>query len=126
MIDMQREPLISLRTAAALLPPIREGKPVTASCILRWIRRGVELPSGERVHLEAVRLGARWLTSAEAVYRFAVHQTPQAGAPGGMPRSVEQRARESMDAGRALEERWARRLPSRRLPIRSPPQSATR
>jgi hypothetical protein len=125
MIDMQREQLISLRIAAALLPPMRQGKPVTASCIQRWIRHGVLVASGEHVRLEAVRLGGRWLTSAEALYRFALAQTPQAGAPAGLPRSVEQRARESTDAARALEERWARRLPSRRSPVRGPPRSAT-
>jgi hypothetical protein len=64
------EPLISLRRAAALLLPPRHSKPVKPSFIVRWIRRGVMLPSGERVRLEAVRLDGRWLTSADAVYRF--------------------------------------------------------
>jgi hypothetical protein len=38
---------------------------------------GVRLPSGRVVRLEAVRVGQRWLTTAEAVQRFIEDQTPR-------------------------------------------------
>jgi hypothetical protein len=50
---------------------------VTLSCILRWVLDGVRLKSGQKVRLEAVRLGGRWITSMEALQRFAIAQTPE-------------------------------------------------
>jgi hypothetical protein len=73
--ELTYETLISLVDAARLLPPARQGRPVSMSCILRWILSGVRTPSGV-VRLEAVRLGGRWLTSREALQRFAEQQTP--------------------------------------------------
>ena len=76
-IDLTTESAITLADAAALLPPARAGRPVTAECILRWILRGCRIPgSTERVRLEALRVGGRWLTSREALQRFAERQTP--------------------------------------------------
>jgi hypothetical protein len=77
MIDLTNESLISLPEAARLLPAGRRGRPVSLSCILRWVLSGVRLPSGKAVRLEAVRLGGRWLTSREALQRFAEAQTPR-------------------------------------------------
>jgi hypothetical protein len=58
VIDLTKEKLIGLAAAAQVLPASRLGRPVTESCVLRWIQKGVRLPSGERVRLEAIRLGA--------------------------------------------------------------------
>ena len=77
MIDLRNETIISLAAAARMLPPGRRGRPVTLSCILRWILDGVRLKSGQIVRLEAVRLGGRWITSTEALQRFAAGQTPE-------------------------------------------------
>jgi hypothetical protein len=77
MIDLSTA--LPLRDVASLLPPGRRGRPVTQGCVMRWILRGVKGPGGRRVRLEAVRLGGRWLTSLEALERFALAQTPGAG-----------------------------------------------
>jgi hypothetical protein len=104
MIDLRHEKLIGLRAAAEVLPPGRLGRPVSQSCVMRWIQRGVQLSSGDRVRLEAVRIGGRWLTSVEALQRFAARQTPDpVEEPAPLPRSVEERRRASDAAARALE-----------------------
>jgi hypothetical protein len=105
MIDLQNEPPISLSAATRLLPPGRCGKPVTISCVFRWIVDGVLGPDGQRVRLEAVRVGGRWLTSVAALERFALAQTPQfkdAGqvrTPGQRQRASERAARELKKVG---------------------------
>jgi hypothetical protein len=70
MIDLQREKLIGLRAAAESLPPGWLHRPISESCVLRWIRKGVLLSSGERVRLEAVRIGGHWRTTIPALQRF--------------------------------------------------------
>jgi hypothetical protein len=75
-IDIVNETLLGMGQAAHRFPPYRLGRPVNPSTIWRWIREGVVLPSGERVRLEGVRVGGRWLTSVEALARFAAAQTP--------------------------------------------------
>jgi hypothetical protein len=84
MIDLATETLMSLSQAAATLPAGRGGKKVHLSTILRWILTGVRTPAG-RVHLEGIRLGGRWLTSKEALQRFAEHQTPDCSLPLPVP-----------------------------------------
>jgi hypothetical protein len=76
MLDVSSESTISLTQAARLLPPGRRGRPVSLSCLLRWVLTGATGPSGERVRLEGVRLGGRWVTSREALQRFAERLTP--------------------------------------------------
>jgi DNA-binding transcriptional regulator YiaG len=76
MIDLANESLLSLGQAASALPASRQGSRVSPSTIWRWIVAGVTTPGG-RVQLEAIRLGGRWLTSKEALQRFAERQTPQ-------------------------------------------------
>ena len=71
-----RQTLLTLPEAARLLPPYRHGRPVSVSCVSRWIRHGLRTPHGQ-VRLEAFRLGRRWLTSIEALERFAAAQTPE-------------------------------------------------
>jgi hypothetical protein len=93
MIELRTETLLSLSQAAAMLPKGRRGRPVTLSCVLRWITDGVRTPSGI-VYLEALRLGGRWLTSLEALARFADAQTPRKdGDPAPVRRSPTARAR---------------------------------
>jgi hypothetical protein len=48
----------------------KNGRPVHPLTVHRWIRRGVR-----GVRLEAIRLGHRWVTSMEAVERFAARLT---------------------------------------------------
>ena len=59
------EQYIPFSEVTALLP-----RPVNRETIARWASRGVRRPGGGRVHLEAIRLGGRLLTTATAVRRF--------------------------------------------------------
>jgi hypothetical protein len=52
MIDLNSESSLSLSQAARLLPPGRGGRPVTLSCLLRWVLTGVRSPSGDLVRLD--------------------------------------------------------------------------
>jgi hypothetical protein len=104
MIDTTTETLLSLSQAARALPSSRGGRPVTLSCVLRWVLDGVRLPSGEVVRLEALRIGGRWLTSQEAIQRFAERLTPRLdGEPAPTPRTPAARRRASERAARELE-----------------------
>src|SRR5258708_3576071 len=92
MIDIQNETTIGLSAAARRLPPNRGGRPVHPSCALRWVTVGVRV-DGQVIRLEAIRLGGRWLTSVEALQRFAEAQTPQFGGVVPMPRPPASRQR---------------------------------
>lgn len=106
MLDISSESPISLTQAARLLPPGRRGRPASLSCVLRWVLSGATGPSGERVRLEAVRLGGRWVTSREALQRFAERLTPRfaAEAEAPTPRSPAQRRRASERAAHDLDQ----------------------
>ncbi len=103
-VDLTTETILSLPEAARSLPAGRRNRPVSMSCIFRWITSGVKLPSGDVVRLEAVRLGGRWLTSKEALQRFADAQTPRLdGEPEATPRTPTTRQRASARAAEELE-----------------------
>jgi hypothetical protein len=98
------EQLLSLPQAARRLPPGRRNRPVSLSCVLRWVLDGVPGPGGQRVRLEGVRVGGRWLTSVEALARFAAALTPRLDDdPAPAPRTPKQRQRESERAGKKLD-----------------------
>jgi hypothetical protein len=85
-------------------PAGRRGRPVNPATIYRWIAEGVKLPSGEVVRLEAYRMGSRWLTTVEALERFAERQTPRFDAdPAPAPRTPASRRRAAENAARELE-----------------------
>lgn len=69
------ETLIGLTVAGKLLPGHRANNHINSTTVWRWIRKGVRTASGTVVRLEAVRVGARWLTSREAVARFIAQLT---------------------------------------------------
>jgi hypothetical protein len=104
VIDLTTETPLSLSQAARLLPPGRGSRPVTLSCLLRWVLRGARAPSGELVRLEAVRLGGRWLTSHEALQRFAEALTPDLADSPPSPRPPAARQRASARAAKRLEQ----------------------
>src|SRR5262245_38913077 len=86
------ETLLGLNEAARRLPPGRGGKRPSFSCVLRWLTHGVPGPDGERVKLEGVRVGGRWLTSEEALARWAERLTPRLdGEAPPTPRSAQRR-----------------------------------
>jgi hypothetical protein len=96
----------SLTIAARRIPPTRQGKPVTLSCLLRWVLSGVRGPDGQRVRLEAARLANRWVTTPGALRRFMEAQTPRfATEETPTLRSSPQRRRASEQAGAELERR---------------------
>jgi hypothetical protein len=77
MIDLAAESPLSLAAAAQLVPAARRGKRTHLSTLLRWVLKGSRAPDGARVRLEAVRVGGRWVTSREALQRFADRLTPR-------------------------------------------------
>lgn len=105
MLDISSESTISLSEAARLLPPGRRGRPVSLSCVLRWVFSGAPGPSGERVRLEALRLGGRWITSREAMQRFAERLTPclESAPQTSTPRTPGARRRNSDRAAEELQ-----------------------
>jgi hypothetical protein len=103
MLDDEKR--ISLIQAAALLPPGRGSQRVHPSTLARWIHRGVRAPDGKRVRLEALRCGARWTTSAEALRRFAQALTPHFSDEPLPIRTTGQRQRANERAKRELAER---------------------
>jgi hypothetical protein len=74
--------------------------------LVRWIVKGVRSPSGALVRLEGLRLGDRWVTSREALQRFAEALTPCLDAPQENPpnpRAPGRRQRASERAAAELE-----------------------
>jgi len=104
LIDVQTEKLISLKEASRILPTGRRGQPFHISCLLRWILVGANRYDGERVRLDGVRIGARWVTSKEALARFAEQLTPAStDAAPAPPRTPLARTRAVNCASRRLE-----------------------
>jgi hypothetical protein len=104
-IDLSRETLISVAQAARRLPSSRLDRPVSPSCVWRWIARGYRLADGRVVRLEGVRVCGRWLTSAEALARFFAAQTPPPdnAVPTHAPRTPTARRRASERAAAKLD-----------------------
>jgi Protein of unknown function (DUF1580) len=102
-IDLRNEQTLSLSGAAKMLPPGRRGRPVNLSTIFRWIFDGIKGSDGVTIRLEAIKLGARWLTSVEALERFAEAQTPRFGEDQHQEiRTPSARKRASDQAAKAL------------------------
>src|SRR5829696_7680577 len=82
---------------ASNIPGHRGGTHLNGSTIFRFITRGKSV-NGEVIRLEAVRVGDRWLTSLEALARFAERLTAAelgaAGAAFDAPASPRQRIRQ--------------------------------
>jgi hypothetical protein len=94
----------TLTRAARRVPRTRRDRPVTLSCLLRWITIGVIGPSGERIKLEAARLAGKWVTTPGAIRRFVAEQTPRVDAePVPAPRSPGKRRRASERAAEELQ-----------------------
>jgi hypothetical protein len=80
VFDLTTETPVPLAEACKLVPPGRGGKTTHLSTLLRWILTGARSPSGDIVRLEAIRLGGRWMTSRQALQRFAEGLTPRLAA----------------------------------------------
>jgi hypothetical protein len=108
MFDLTIETSLSLAEACRLVPPSRRGKKTHLSTLLRWITSGAKTPDGRTIRLQALRLGGRWVTSREALQRFAEALTPRLAADhdtAAVPplRTSGQRQRASDRAGAELE-----------------------
>lgn len=104
MIDIRTETLVPLHDACKLIPPGRNGRRTHLSTLLRWILKGSKGPEGQTVRLEGVRIGGRWLTSREALQRFAEGLTPHPSdeKPPNSPRTPTQRRRADEHADEEL------------------------
>ena len=96
----------TLTRAARRVPRTRQDKPVTLSCLFRWVTAGVVGQDGRRVKLEAARIAGKWVTTPGAIRRFVAAQTPNLtdtplSAPP--PRSTNRRRRASEKAAAELE-----------------------
>jgi hypothetical protein len=90
-IDLTIERGLSLSEAAKLVPSSRRGKATHVSRLVRWISQGVKDGRGGVVRLEALRLGGQWVTSAEAIQRFAERLTPSDHTSSGFPQPAVRR-----------------------------------
>jgi hypothetical protein len=105
-IDVTSDDTLTLREACRLLPHGRNGARPHLSTLLRWILRGAPAPDGRRVKLAAVRCGAKWITSREALREFSLALTPAPASDEPVsppPRSPGQRRRASARAAEQLE-----------------------
>src|SRR5579859_5047510 len=66
---------LTFSQAAREFPGYRGSPFYSPTTIFRWATRGVLMPGAKRLRLEAIRIGARWLTSMEAIQRFIDAQT---------------------------------------------------
>ena len=107
--SLLNESIVSMAQAARRLPPFRSDRPVSPTTIWRWLTVGVRLPDGTKLKLEGLRLGGRWVTSVEALTRFAQRQTFTQGtalvgkADSPETRTANQRKRSSERAAQQLE-----------------------
>ena len=97
--QLSGERLLPFAVAAREVPS-RTGRPVNALTIWRWSAVGVKTPRG-RIKLEAIRCGATWFTSAEAVARF-IETLSGRSELVALPRTPARRATAAERAGKLL------------------------
>lgn len=68
--SLMNGPLRTLSEICATLPGSRGASHLNPSTLTRWIIRGTLAADGTRVKLAAVRTGARWLTTLQAVREY--------------------------------------------------------
>jgi hypothetical protein len=96
MIDVTREEPIGLGQIAERLG-------VSFPTVWRWCLRGLPGPSGERVRLEAGKLGGKWVSSWPALQRFLLARTPDLDDEPATLRSPAKQMKAATRAGKALE-----------------------
>ena len=89
MADILSEHCLGISAAARYLAEIDPAGAHNPAKVWRWMSAGVANPDGQRVTLERARLGRRWLTSREALSRFAARLATSASpTPGVVSRST--------------------------------------
>lgn len=103
-IDLTKEAGLNPTQLAKLIPSPRTGHASHSSKVVRWITNGV-LVNGQRVKLEALRMGGQWVSTAGALHEFG--ERLAAGKCDGpampLPASTSKRRREVERAERTLE-----------------------
>jgi hypothetical protein len=104
VIDLTSEKALGLDEICKILPPSRGAKKTSFTTVLRWIQKGARAANGQVVRLEALRLGCKWISTREAVQRFALKLTEGAtsDAPNATPRTPGRRQRAAEQAGQQL------------------------
>jgi hypothetical protein len=102
MIDVLKARPLSFWARQMLLG--HGGGPVSLQSVVRWVKRGVEAPSGERVYLAAARVGGRWVTDEAAIRAFVQKMTPDRVAVSEA-RSPAERRRDDESADQGLRRR---------------------
>jgi hypothetical protein len=64
------ETLLPIGRVAERFPGANGNLQLSSKAVANWIRKGADTPTRQRVRLEAIRVGSRWITSEEAVTRF--------------------------------------------------------
>ena len=80
-LAQSNERLLPLQEVCRLLPS-HTGKPLAFATVWRWVQTGVKSPTGERVRLQACKLGGRLLTSKTALDEFMKALTPDFAGGG--------------------------------------------
>lgn len=96
------EGLNGLGAIANRLPGQRGATHLHPATLTRWILKGLPARDGERVYLEAVRVGSRWATSEPAVRRFFARLEPTRTPQAQPLRTPTDRRRASEAAAAAL------------------------
>lgn len=89
------------RALRSFFPPGRSGKPVHLSTAHRWVHRGIVRPDGERVRLEAIKVGGVTYVTPQAAERFIA--ALNADAPASKAESDADISRRAREASQALE-----------------------
>ena len=99
-IDTKTETLITLADATKLLPSVN-GKRINISTLWRWCRKGLR-----GVTLEYTRVGAKIITSSEALHRFftALAELDAAQSSGDPPIRLRNRRISSESRQRAIDD----------------------
>ncbi len=99
-INFKTETVIDVKhQAPAYMGLSRNGRPVHYSFLIRAITKGI---NGHK--LDGLRIGRRWVTSVEAIQRWAERQTDPHG-PETTRRTAAARRRADAHAERELEKR---------------------
>src|SRR5262249_44864859 len=97
MIDLLAEDLIRIEEAANICR-------THFSTVFRGIMKGVPGPDGQRVRLDALRVGGKWVTTRAALQAFAEATTPKLdGVATTAPRTAKTRRKAAERAGEELE-----------------------
>jgi hypothetical protein len=91
-----------LRRLARYAPSNEAGSGIHSATLHRWIMKGVKVPSGKRIRLEAARLGGKWVSTRAALRRFILAQNPD--LPDGQPRPIRSAGKRRRASERAAEQ----------------------